>query len=96
MVKESQTNSLKSTLIFIDSKRDIYQKLLLYRFISNDSERREKLTCQNINYNSFEKLENCDVNFIVQGKKIPAHKSVLSASCKFFENLFASMKLICS
>ena len=31
-----------------------------------------------------------DVIFVVQGVDIPAHKSILSARCKFFENMFTS------
>lgn len=34
--------------------------------------------------------EFCDINLIMQGHIIPAHKSILSARCMYFQALFRS------
>ena len=34
-----------------------------------------------------------DVTFVVEGEKFPCHKVILSAQCKYFENMFLSMNL---
>ena len=35
-----------------------------------------------------------DITFIVEGKKIPAHKAVLCAGCRFFKNMFQGCEFI--
>jgi len=40
--------------------------------------------------NLLEGRKNTDIDFIVQDKKIPAHKDVLSARSSFFSNMFSS------
>ena len=98
VIQEFSNVSLEKKILFvIDSHGSLYSIPIWYRFISSDLKRIEKLNKQNvklINNNLFEKIEDGDVTFLVKGEKIPAHKSVISASCKFFENMFASMKSI--
>lgn len=38
----------------------------------------------------YQKMLYPDIIFVVQGQEFPAHKGILAARCKFFENMFAS------
>jgi len=78
-----------------EPENGLINNLIMERLFGTYQDDEELKELKNVK-NLLEGRKNTDIDFIVQDKKIPAHKDVLSARSSFFSNMFSSgMKESC-